>query len=105
MLPRLSRSKFVIAGLATSIIIYGLIQHFGLLKRKSPNTQVLEVQSIHIPVGFTVEKAAGSELVAYPMLGTLDDRGRLFLCESSGKNVTTEEMKSNPEFRIRRHYR
>src|SRR5262245_57702987 len=102
MPPRISRSKLVIAGLATSIIIfYGLILHFGFLKRKTGNTQVSEVSNIRVPAGFTVEKVAGSELVAYPILGTLDDRGRLFLCESSGKNVTTEEMKNNPEFRIR----
>ncbi|MGH2360542.1 MAG: PVC-type heme-binding CxxCH protein, partial [bacterium] len=56
---------------------------------------------MRVPAGFTVEKVAGPDLVTYPMLGTLDDRGRLFLCESSGNNLTNETMAGNPEFRIR----
>src|SRR3989442_815778 len=57
--------------------------------------------ALHVPPGFRVEMAAGPDLVNYPMMGTLDERGRLFLCESSGKNVTNEQMSSSPEFRIR----
>ncbi len=57
--------------------------------------------AIHVPPGFRVEQVAGPDLVTYPMMGTLDDRGRLFLCESSGNNVTTAQMAGSPEFRIR----
>ena len=69
--------------------------------REITTPTVSGLKAIRVPGGFAVEKVAGENLVAYPMLGTLDERGRLFLCESSGKNVTTEEMKVNPEFRIR----
>ncbi|PYV42877.1 MAG: dehydrogenase [Acidobacteria bacterium] len=69
--------------------------------REITTPTVSGLKAIRVPGGFAVEKVAGENLVAYPMLGTLDERGRLFLCESSGKNVTTEEMKANPEFRIR----
>ena len=57
--------------------------------------------AIHVPAGFKVEKVAGSDLVSYPMMGTIDDRGRLFLCESSGNTLTTPEMAAKPDYRIR----
>ena len=40
-------------------------------------------------------------LVVYPMMGTLDDRGRLFLCESSGNTLNTNQMAAKPDYRIR----
>src|SRR5690606_36588518 len=51
--------------------------------------------------GFTVEIAAGSDLVDYPMFATVDETGRLFVFESIG-NVyeETAEALSNPQFRI-----
>lgn len=57
--------------------------------------------SLHVPEGFKVEEVAGNDLIWYPMMGTLDDRGRLFLCESSGGTVTTQQMSANPDYRIR----
>ena len=57
--------------------------------------------ALHVPPGFKVEKVAGAGLVNYPMLGTIDDRGRLFLCESSGNTVTTDQMAAKPDYVIR----
>ena len=57
--------------------------------------------AITVPEGFEVEVAVSSELVAYPMLGTLDDRGRLFFAESSGNTVKTPEMAKDPDYIIR----
>ncbi len=58
--------------------------------------------ALHVPKGFRVEQVAGPDLVSYPMLGTLDDRGRLFVCESSGNNnVPNEYMAAHPNFRVR----
>ena len=57
--------------------------------------------AIRVPAGFRVRQVAGPDLVTYPMMSTLDDRGRLFLCESSGNNVTNSQMAGNPEFRLR----
>jgi putative membrane-bound dehydrogenase-like protein len=90
-----------IVGLLIVIGIVGLVVLLRFPRKNRDRSEISDLQAIRVPSGFTVEKVAGSDLVAYPMLGTLDDRGRLFLCESSGKNVTTEEMKGNPEFRIR----
>ncbi len=56
--------------------------------------------AIRVPEGYTVEVAAAGGLVSYPMLGTIDDRGRLFLCESSGKTMQTPEMKANPNYQV-----
>ncbi|MEO7650604.1 MAG: PVC-type heme-binding CxxCH protein [Bryobacteraceae bacterium] len=57
--------------------------------------------AIHVPRGFKVELAASAELTSFAMMGTLDDRGRLFLCESSGDNPNNTKMLADPDFRIR----
>src|SRR5438093_11019394 len=57
--------------------------------------------AIRVPPGFTVELAAGPELSSYPMMGTLDDRGRLFIAESSGNTLNNDQMKANPDYKIR----
>ncbi len=57
--------------------------------------------AITVPAGFEVEVAVGSDLVSFPMLGTLDDRGRLFFAESSGNTLKTPEMEANPDYIVR----
>jgi len=57
--------------------------------------------AIHVPAGFRVEKAAGANLLSYPMMGTIDDRGRLFVCESSGNTLTTDQMVAKPDYVVR----
>ncbi len=59
------------------------------------------LDSIHVPDGFEIEMAAGTDLVRYPVFATMDDRGRLFVCESAGQNITDDEARENPEFRIK----
>jgi putative membrane-bound dehydrogenase-like protein len=58
------------------------------------------LEALRVPEGFTVEMVAGPELVSYPMFAALDDAGRLYLCESSGKALTDEEMTANPQYRV-----
>ena len=58
------------------------------------------IASIQVPDGFTVEQAAGEDLVRYGVFFSFDDRGRLFVCESAGKNTTDEVAVSDPSFRI-----
>src|SRR5436309_1750431 len=57
--------------------------------------------AIHVPAGFKVELAAGPGLTAYPMMGTFDDRGRLFIAESSGNTLNDQQMKDHPDYIIR----
>jgi putative membrane-bound dehydrogenase-like protein len=61
-----------------------------------------EDHEIRVPDGFTVEVAAGPDLVDYPMFATLDESGRLFVFESIG-NVyeRTQEAIDAPQFRIK----
>lgn len=54
--------------------------------------------SITVPNGFSVELAAKPGLVRYPMLGTIDDQGRIFMCESSGQTMKTPEMSADPNY-------
>jgi putative membrane-bound dehydrogenase-like protein len=68
------------------------------LRHQGPPTGLA---ALRVPDGFVVEQVAGPDLVAYPMLGTIDDRGRLFLCESSGNTMKTPEMAAKPDYRIR----
>ena len=55
------------------------------------------VDAIRVPEGFSVELAAGSDLTAYPMFMAFDDRGRLFVAESTGKNAKAKAMIEMPE--------
>ena len=45
-----------------------------------------------VPEGFTIEPAAIPPLVAHPMMACLDDRGRMFIAESSGTNAQAPEL-------------
>ena len=50
--------------------------------------------------GFEILTAAAPPLVGYPMMACLDDRGRLYIAESDGRNLTskTEIEKELPRF-------
>jgi putative membrane-bound dehydrogenase-like protein len=63
-------------------------------------TLSIEGGTVSVPEGFTIQKIAGEELTNYPMLAVLDDRGRLFVTESSGKNVSGKKMAEIPECQI-----
>src|SRR5436190_12173175 len=57
---------------------------------------------LQVPDGFVIERIAGPELLSYPMFGVQDDRGRLFVFESTEPNtMTTEEMLASPSYHIR----
>ena len=55
---------------------------------------------INVPDGFEVTIAAAPPLVGYPMMACLDDRGRLYIAESDGRNLTSkaEIEKELPRF-------
>src|SRR5205085_7454283 len=65
---------------------------------KQSSTDLTSV--IQAPPGFTVEQVAGPDKVQYPMMAVLDDRCRLLVTESSGKNVKGADMPKHPECRI-----
>ncbi|QEF98376.1 Arylsulfatase precursor [Stieleria maiorica] len=45
-----------------------------------------------LPDGFSAELVAGPPLVTHPTLGCLDDRGRLFICNNAGVNLSAAEL-------------
>jgi putative membrane-bound dehydrogenase-like protein len=44
----------------------------------------------HVPEGFVLEKVAGDAEVRFPMFAAFDERGRLFVTESSGGDLYAE---------------
>ena len=57
--------------------------------------------SITVPDGFMVTEAIKPGLIAYPMFGAFDHDGRLYIAESSGKDIRGAAMAETPECRIR----
>jgi len=49
-----------------------------------------------VPVGFTIEKVTTPELVKHPMMAGFDDRGRLFVACSAGKNLKSKDLLKDP---------
>ena len=60
------------------------------------------LDEITVPEGFVVERAADSDLTAYPMFMTFDETGRMYIAESTGKDLSGKEMVADPECRILR---
>lgn len=57
--------------------------------------------TVKVPEGYSAEVVAGPDLVDYPMFGTVDETGRLFLFESTGDVYKeTEDAIKDPKFRI-----
>ena len=59
-----------------------------------------QLPGIQVPEGFEIEEAILPGLVQYPMFGVFDDRGRLFVMESSGHTEGREEILKEPNFQI-----
>lgn len=53
-----------------------------------------------LPPGFTIERVAGPPLVDRPMLADFDDRGRLYVADSSGSNDRPEQQLVDRPHRI-----
>ena len=54
---------------------------------------------IRVPKGFELKVAAAPPLVKHPMMGCLDDRGRLFVAETDGRNLKKEPLlREKPRF-------
>jgi putative membrane-bound dehydrogenase-like protein len=59
------------------------------------------VAHIHVPPGFAIERVADADLVRFPMFAVFDDRGRLFVAESSGLDLYAELVAQTRKCRIR----
>lgn len=65
-----------------------------------PNNIPLGGHTFTLPPGFTVERIAGSPLVERPVTADLDDKGRLYVTDSSGTNDRAPKQFENPTNRI-----
>jgi putative membrane-bound dehydrogenase-like protein len=55
--------------------------------------------TIRVPDGFIIERVAAPPLVKHPMMANFDERGRLFIAESAGRNLRPTELESElPNF-------
>ncbi len=64
--------------------------------------RVTEVEGLQVPDGFTIEEAVSPGLLSFPMFASFDDRGRLFVFESTGPNTMgTDAMLDSPSYHIR----
>src|SRR5687767_10030704 len=57
--------------------------------------------SLHVPPGFAIEQIAAAPDVVYPMFAAFDERGRLFVAESSGLDLYAELKAQTRKCRIR----
>jgi putative membrane-bound dehydrogenase-like protein len=62
----------------------------------------IEGRTFRIPDGFTIERAAGSPLVDRPITGALDERGYLYIADSSGSNDNVQKQLAEKPHRILR---
>ncbi|WP_395716588.1 PVC-type heme-binding CxxCH protein [Prosthecobacter sp.] len=53
-----------------------------------------------LPEGYTLELAAASPLVTHPIMGCLDDKGRLFVGDGTGVNWNKKQLEENPPNRV-----
>jgi putative membrane-bound dehydrogenase-like protein len=76
------------------VLIFALWSLLGLW------TDDISKEGIQVPDGFSVEDAVLPGLVKYPMFAVFDDRGKLFVFESSGSTESTEAILEHPTFKI-----
>ncbi len=55
-----------------------------------------------LPEGFTIEVAAGADLAPRPIVAAFDEKGRLYVCDSSGSNERVADQAKNKPHRILR---
>jgi|UniRef100_UPI0037842620 putative membrane-bound dehydrogenase-like protein len=53
-----------------------------------------------LPDGYTLELAAAAPLVTHPIMGCLDDKGRLFVGDGVGVNWNKKQLEENPPNRV-----
>ena len=76
--------------LRSELILAFLVLSFQLLK-PAHAIEPLKKTAINVPEGFSIKVAAVPPLVTYPMMACLDDKGRLYVAESDGRNLTTKK--------------
>ena len=67
----------------------------GILIQPQPSAlQENDAPAAHlrVPPGFTVELVAAPPLVEHPVMANFDPRGRLFVADTAGRNLKSDEL-------------
>jgi putative membrane-bound dehydrogenase-like protein len=89
--------------LGNSIGVARLLMVLSGLASASPGGEVkLDGRTFTIPDGFTIERIAGPPLVDRPITAAFDDRGRLYVSDSSGSNDNVNKQLAEKPHRIAR---
>ncbi len=70
-----------------------------IIQSAIPNPQS-PVPKHDLPDGYTLSIAAASPLVTHPIMGCLDDKGRLFVGDGVGVNWNKKQLEANPPNRV-----
>lgn len=98
-MPSTNRIAFFLCCLTIAGGLFGLS---GSQRTSVTNGPIDQGVRITVPDGYTVDVAAGPDLVDFPMFATADERGRLFVFESIGHVYKkTKDALDNPQFRIK----
>ncbi len=83
-----------------ALLVFSVLIVSPIAVHAEPSSSITtERGTIRVPDGFTIERVAGSPLVGHPMLANFDERGRLFIAESAGKNLRPAELETElPNF-------
>lgn len=82
-------------GGGSQTVIYDGIEEEIAQQKPTPSPQLPEDFKSHeftLPDGFSSELVAGPPLVTHPTMGCFDDRGRLFVCNNAGVNMSAAEL-------------
>jgi putative membrane-bound dehydrogenase-like protein len=81
--------RYAFLGLLLSSFLGGAVLKTATPQEPAPHDLAARLK---VPPGFVVEVIAAPPLVHHPMMANFDDRGRLFIAESSGLNLKAEEL-------------
>lgn len=81
--------KLPLFGLLASLLLGFPGTETGKSQNPGPGDLVARFK---VPAGYVVEMIAGPPLVHHPMMANFDERGRLFLAESSGLNLRADDL-------------
>jgi putative membrane-bound dehydrogenase-like protein len=101
-LPPIRRARLALLALALGAVAGPLLAVLAAgAADKPPRPAGTSPIPLTVPEGFEIELVAGPPLVERPMAACFDDRGRLFVADSSGERLPVVEMARHPSHVIR----
>src|SRR5262245_32670314 len=88
--------------MARLILVLLLIPACAWAQGPAVSTFSFDGHNFTVPVGFTIERAAGPPLVTLPIVGDFDEQGRLYVAEAGGAITKPEVQEQKPAHRVMR---